>query len=226
MGVWGIGVLAVGETATLTITVIGTAAGTVTNGAWVSALNESDPNLSNDSASASVTLIQTYTLTIVAGQGGTTSPQPGTYNFDVGTSVSVQAIPAEVYEFDSWSGDGSGSANPVTVLMNGNKAIQANFTRAVKPPLSLTGEKLTNRNVSMVEYVVRLRWQPNPANTGTITYRIYQIENGQATAIANVGTGTYEYIVRRLQATRSYRFGVTAVNSQGWESDMVEVAVQ
>jgi fibronectin type 3 domain-containing protein len=78
----------------------------------------------------------------------------------------------------------------------------------------------------MIEYVARLRWQPNTANTGTISYLVYQIENGQATAIANIGAGTYEYIVRRLQATKAYRFGVTAVNSHGWESDMVEVVVQ
>jgi hypothetical protein len=110
--------------------------------------------------------------------------------------------------------------------MNGNKAVQANFTRVVKAPLVLTGVKLINRNVSMIEYVARLRWQPNPANTGTITYRIYQIENGQASVIANVGAGTYEYIVRGLLATKAYLFGVTAVNSQGWESDMVQIAVQ
>jgi fibronectin type 3 domain-containing protein len=78
----------------------------------------------------------------------------------------------------------------------------------------------------MAEYIARLRWQQNPANTGTISYRIYLIENGQATVIANVGTGAYEYIIHGLQATKAYRFGVTAVNSLGWESDMVQVAVQ
>ncbi len=225
-GVWDIGALANGATATLTIGVSGTSGGMVTNTASVSALIENDPTPDNNSASASVTVIQTYTLTIAAGAGGTTNPVPGTYTYDEGASVVVQANPSTAYQFDNWTGDASGTANPLTVVMNGNKAIQANFSRAVKPPLSLTGEKLTNRNVSMVEYVIRLRWQPNTANTGTISYRIYQIENGQATAIADVGAGTYEYIVRRLQATRAYRFGVTAVNSQGWESDMVEVAVQ
>jgi hypothetical protein len=180
----------------------------------------------NANKAVTANFIRGYTLTIAAGAGGTTNPVPGTYTYDEGTSVSVQAVPAAAYQLDSWTGDASGSANPVTVIMNGNKAIQANFTRVVKVPLSMTGEKLVNRNVSMIEYIARLRWQPNTANAGTISYRIYQIENGQATAIANVGAGTYEHIVRRLQATQAYRFGVTAVNSQGWESDMVEVAVQ
>jgi uncharacterized repeat protein (TIGR01451 family) len=294
-GIWDIGTLANGETATLTVGVKGISGGTVTNTASVSALNESDPDSSNNSASATVTVkntltiiagaggttnpvpgtyvydedtsvtisatasagyrfgswsgdasgstnpisvtmngnktvtanfVRQYTLTIAAGAGGTTNPAPGAYSYDEGTSVSVQAIPAAAYQFDNWTGDASGTANAVTIVMNGNKAIQANFSRVVKPPLSLTGEKLKNRNVSMIEYVARLRWQPNAANTGTISYRIYQIENGQATAIANVGTGTYEYIVRGLLATKTYRFGVTAVNSQGWESAMLEVVVQ
>ena len=38
--------------------------------------------------------------------------------------------------------------------------------------------------------------------------------------------GTYEYLVRKLQKTTSYEFGVTTVNSLGWESDMAVVTIQ
>ena len=165
-------------------------------------------------------------LTITAGAGGTTDPAPGAYAHDIGASVSVQALPATAYMLESWTGDASGSANPLTVVMSADKSIQANFSKAMKPPINLTGQKLANRNVSMVEYVVRLRWEANPANTGTISYRVYQIEDSQVTAIADVGVGTLEHIVRKLQKTKSYRFGVKAVNSLGWESDTVEVTVQ
>ena len=66
-----------------------------------------------------------------------------------------------------------------------------------------------------------------PRNTGTISYRIYQVAFGNAICLmADVGAGTYEYLVRGLQATATYRFGVTAVNSQGSESDMAQVMVQ
>jgi uncharacterized repeat protein (TIGR01451 family) len=296
-GIWDIGSLANGGSATLTIEVKGTAGGAVTNMASVSALNETDPNPENDSASAEVNVIQTYTLTISAGPGGTTNPVPGTYTYvdgtvvniqasaqpgyrfgswsgdasgstdsisvamnanktvtasfirvyeltitagpggttnpapgtythDAGASVGVQAIAAAGIQFENWSGDAVGSANPITIVMNADKAIRANFSLAVKPPLNLTGQRLTNRNLSQVEYVVRLQWQANGENTEPVTFRIYQIENGQASAIANVGTGVYEYIVRKLEAKKAYRFGVTAINGQGWESDMVEVAIQ
>jgi hypothetical protein len=170
--------------------------------------------------------VRQYTLTIIAGIGGTTTPVTGTYTYDEGTSVSVQAVAAAAYEFNTWTGDVSGLAKPVTVAMNANKSIQANFTRAVKQPLNLTGERVANRTLFRIEYAIRLKWQPNPANTGTIGYRIYQIENGQATSVAEVAAGMYEYNVRRLQQTKTYRFGVTAVNNQGWESEMVDVTVQ
>ncbi|TFG79789.1 MAG: DUF11 domain-containing protein [Chrysiogenales bacterium] len=296
-GIWDIGTLANGATATLQIGVSGAAKGMVTNTAAVSALNESDPDSANDSDSVSVMVkniysltiaagaggttnpvpgtytyvegtsvsvqatasagyrfknwsgdasgttnptsvtmngnktmtanfVRQYTLTVTAGAGGTTRPVPGTYTYDEGTAVSVSATAATGYRFESWSGDASGSANPVSLVIDGNKTIQANFTRVVKAPLNLTAEKLVNRNVSLIEYIARLRWQPNPENAGMISYRIYRIENGQAATIADVAAGTYEYIVRRLQATKAYRFGVTAVDSQGWESDMVEIAVQ
>jgi uncharacterized repeat protein (TIGR02543 family) len=167
-----------------------------------------------------------YMLTIAAGTGGTTNPVPGTYTYDEGTSVSISATANSGSLFGGWSGDASGTTNPVTITMNGNKTVTANFTNVVKPPLSLTGVKLSNRSLSMVEYVARLQWQANSLNTGTITYRIYRIVNGQATKIADVGAGIYEYLVRKLQQTQTYQFGITAVDSQGWESDMVEVAVQ
>jgi beta-lactamase superfamily II metal-dependent hydrolase len=166
------------------------------------------------------------TLTIVAGAGGTTNPAPGTYTYDLGASVIIQALPSPAYEFLAWSGNASGSANPVTVVANGNMVVQANFNRVVQAPLGLTGEKVVNRSVSMMEYIALLRWQPNPANAGAIGYRVYRIDNGVASAIGNVGAGVSEFIIHHLQPAKTYIFGVTSVNSQGWESDMVQVAVQ
>ena len=225
-GIWDIGALVNGATATLQTFVTGTSGGMVTNTAAVSALNESDPDSANDSDSVSVMVKNIYSLTIAAGAGGTTNPVPGTYTYDESTTVMVLATAEAGYTFENWSGDASGVANPLTLVVDGNKSIRANFARVVQTPLNLAGEKLVNRNVSSVECVVQLKWQPNPGNTGTISYRIYQVAFGNAIAIADVGAGTYEYLVRGLQATATYRFGVTAVNSQGWESDMVQVTVQ
>jgi uncharacterized repeat protein (TIGR02543 family) len=45
-----------------------------------------------------------------------------------GTVVTLTATPNAGYIFTGWSGDASGSANPTTVTMNGNKSVTANFT--------------------------------------------------------------------------------------------------
>jgi hypothetical protein len=68
-----------------------------------------------------------YTLTINTGEGGTTDPQPGARIYDYGTVISVTAIPESGYEFSEWSGDASGTVNPVEVTLNSNKSLIANF---------------------------------------------------------------------------------------------------
>jgi len=72
----------------------------------------------------------TYALTITATTGGTTSPVPGTYIYDAGSSVNVTALPSANYFFDHWVLDGSpaGTANPISVLMNNNRTLQAVFS--------------------------------------------------------------------------------------------------
>jgi uncharacterized repeat protein (TIGR02543 family) len=180
----------------------------------------------NGDKAVKANFIRQYTLTITAGFGGTTSPLPGVYIYDEGTSVSVQAVPITAYQFDGWTGDASGAPNPVTIVMNGNKSVLANFSKVVKPPLVLTAVKEVNRSLALIEYVAQLTWQANPVNTGISGYRIYRIDNGQATLIAQVGAGTLQYLVRNLQASVSYQFGVTAVNGQGWESDMALITAQ
>ena len=64
-----------------------------------------------------------YTLTASAGEGGSVSPTTGSFN--AGTQVSVTATPNSGYQFTSWS-NGS-TANPVSVTLNSNTSITANF---------------------------------------------------------------------------------------------------
>jgi len=71
--------------------------------------------------------IRRYTLTLSAAAGGTTDPAPGTYTYDQETQVSLKAVPASGYEFSNWSGDVSGTTNPVTVTMDSDKSVTANF---------------------------------------------------------------------------------------------------
>ena len=73
------------------------------------------------------TPIVKYTLTVTASEGGTVNNTGGTHNAN--SSVSITATADTGYEFTSWSGDASGTDNPLTVSMNSNKTITANFIR-------------------------------------------------------------------------------------------------
>lgn len=63
----------------------------------------------------------------------------GSGGYNAGTNVIVTAKANPGYNFTSWSGDASGSANPLTVTMNGNKQITANFTLIVVIPTPTLG---------------------------------------------------------------------------------------
>ena len=72
-----------------------------------------------------------YTLDITANQGGTTNPSPGIHSYDNGELVQIDAIPDSGYTFSQWTGDvpsGHEFDDPVTITMNANKVVAANFS--------------------------------------------------------------------------------------------------
>lgn len=70
-----------------------------------------------------------FRLTIEARppEGGTTSPPPGVYYIDTGTTVKISAFPAPKYEFIKWGGDAFGSNYTTYVYMNEDKHVIAFF---------------------------------------------------------------------------------------------------
>ncbi|MFC1938542.1 hypothetical protein ACFLWM_00055 [Chloroflexota bacterium] len=95
---------------------------------------------SDKEVTANFQIVQ-YALTtaISPPEGGQVSPSVGTYN--IGSQVELTATPSAEYEFVSWSGDAQGVGPTVTVTMDSNKKVTANFriiqyalTTAVSPP--------------------------------------------------------------------------------------------
>ena len=72
-------------------------------------------------------VLNTYTLNVTA-VNGTVAKNPNQATYNHGTSVQLTATPNPGYTFSSWSGDATGSTNPLSVLMISNKNITANFT--------------------------------------------------------------------------------------------------
>jgi len=74
--------------------------------------------------------ITNYTLTIIAGDGGTADPPPGNYTYTINATVQVRAIPYSDYIFDHWELDNVGSTNPYSLLMDKNHVLKAVFSPA------------------------------------------------------------------------------------------------
>jgi len=95
-----------------------------------------------------------YTLTItVIGNGNvTTDPYKTTYVY--GENVTLTATPDPEWTFAGWSGDVSSSENPITVMMDSNKFIIANFTSANYHILTIIkiGNGTVNKNPDYAVY--------------------------------------------------------------------------
>jgi hypothetical protein len=81
-----------------------------------------------------------YTLTVninLLDSGSVTkSPDKSTYVY--GEQVTLTASGNSGYTFSSWSGDVSGTTNPITLTMDGNKTVTGNFIQIPSGP-DLTG---------------------------------------------------------------------------------------
>lgn len=76
-----------------------------------------------------------YTLTtnVTPGASGyvTAPAQTCGGGYTAGSIIQISAVPNTGYLFNNWSGDAAGTANPVSVTMNSNKNVTANFKASV-----------------------------------------------------------------------------------------------
>ena len=76
------------------------------------------------------------TLTVTEPTGGSIDPDGGTYAEN--DEIVVTATPDAGWEFDSWTGSLSGSSNPTTLLLDGDKTIGALFSEVPQVTLTVT----------------------------------------------------------------------------------------
>jgi hypothetical protein len=75
--------------------------------------------------------IPTYTLEVIADKGYVKILSVKDI-YNEGEKVGLIPVPMYPYKFDSWSGDTTGFSNPITITMNDNKTITANFVELDK----------------------------------------------------------------------------------------------
>ena len=122
----------------------------------------------NKNLAANFTL-NTYTLNTTA-LNGTVTKNPSAVTYNHGTNVILSATPNTGYVFTSWSGDATGTSNPLTVKVISNKNITANFTAFYTlNTTALNG--IVTKNPDQASYVsgasVQLTASPNAGYTFT-----------------------------------------------------------
>jgi M6 family metalloprotease-like protein len=170
-----------------------------------------------------------FTLELSTGAGGSTNPPPGSYTYDKGRLVSVEAVEDPYYSFTEWMGDVSLSnknSRIVRVTMDSNKTLTANFRKIYKP-LNFQGQKVLNRSLSQAEYINILKWTNNSQNSGIYLskYRIFQWMNNRWSYITEVNASTFEYRQRYVDKDKVYPFAIVAVDFRGREGEPAYVTV-
>jgi uncharacterized repeat protein (TIGR02543 family) len=90
---------------------------------------------SDKTITATFTQIPTYTLVINTSGNGIVTVDPAQSSYSEGEQVMLTATADPGWEFSGWSGDLTGSTNPATVTMDGDKTVMATFTASSSGPI-------------------------------------------------------------------------------------------
>jgi uncharacterized repeat protein (TIGR02543 family) len=97
--------------------------------------------------------INTYAVLVTTVGNGTVAKSPDQASYDHGFSVELTATAATGWHFVGWSGDASGSANPLTVLVDGEKNLTATFAiDAYAVNVTTVGSGVVVRNPDQATY--------------------------------------------------------------------------
>jgi hypothetical protein len=116
-------------------------------------------------------------------------------------------------------------------FLNGEQRIFRDLTpgqkiqvASIMPPLNFEGRKIENKALFYHETLIELAWEPNPLNNAVQKYRLYEIEPVQV-LLAELPVDILAYSVRNVDKTKPYRFALTAVDTNGSESQPVYATV-
>ncbi len=135
-------------------------------------------------------------------------------------AVDISNLMAETSEGEVAVRDENASNNPQRLKIFLHLQIPPLFS-----PLNFKAEKKTNRSLSQQEYINVLNWEANPKNKFVARYKIYLVEGGRTTLLTVVDAQTFVYLHRKVDRDKVYRYGLTAVDAYGRESEPTYVDV-
>ena len=94
-----------------------------------------------------------YIIELIGSEHGQIIKNPNQTTYDQGSTIQLVASPSGGYDFVGWSGDASGSSNPLTITVDDNKVVTATFSLQIHtiaatagPNGSLTPSGIVNVN--------------------------------------------------------------------------------
>lgn len=96
----------------------------------------------------------TLTLNVSDPAGGTVVPTPLQATYTYSTAVTVVATANPGWTFAGWSGDATGTENPLLITMDGDKTLTAIFTQEMYTVMTnVAGNGMVNRNPDQITYL-------------------------------------------------------------------------
>ena len=138
---------------------------------------------------------------------GTLQSLPWSGQFANGTQVTIEAVPASGWAFDTWSGDASGKANPVNMVLNANKSITANFTQL---SYTLTLAKLGSGSIEVNGATVALPYSAQFLSGTNVTLEALAASGWEFASWSGDASGSSNPVVVTMNGAKS----VTANFSQ------------
>jgi len=201
-----------------------------------------------DDAPPPTAIVKKYTLAVTAGEGGTVSDIVGKYYSEItrtyseGTKVIIAAFPNSGYSFTGWS-NGS-TENPLTIELNSNSNLKANFEKK-KYPLTInvegkgtvTEEIVSSGKTTEYDSGTTLRLTATPSQgwefkgwTGDVTSNINPVQlnissskNVTATFVSlEIVSMRIENPIDTLVITRKHKFIVEGTFSNGTVIDLTD----
>jgi hypothetical protein len=125
---------------------------------WVvdaGAPNATNPITVTGAANSSHTAVATcsmpqYNLTMAVNGSGITTPSIGLHTYTCGQVVNVSATADPGWWFVNWTGDLTGSTNPTTITVDGDKNVTANFVERFTLTMAVTGNGTTTPSGSVI----------------------------------------------------------------------------
>jgi pectate lyase len=143
-----------------------------------------------------------FKLSRATAGAGTIQTSTGGDMFHEGEALTLTAVPAAGWEFAGWGGDLTGTANPVSLTMDGNKSVTANFIQ-VPPSISTQPASQTVNAGSDVGFNVAA------GGTPPLSYQWYK--DGSPVAGANADA----LALQGVQGGAAGSYTVTVTNGAG-----------